>query len=188
MELSDEALVLACRRGDARAWEALIQRYQRLIYAIPRRSGLNDDQAADVFQYVFATLLEKLDSIEQPARVGAWLATIARRESWRLGRREPNAAIAGDDVGDDRIAGTLPDTRLLPDELMLRLEVQHQVRITVAMLDERCRKLLTLLFYRSDPLPYAEIATTLDVPEGSIGPTRARCLKKLRRLLGDLEL
>jgi RNA polymerase sigma factor (sigma-70 family) len=187
MELSDEALVLACRRGDALAWEALIQRYQRLIYAIPRRSGLNDDQVADVFQHVFATLIENLDSIQQPARVGAWLATTARRESWRLGRHESGATRSVDDDQDDRVAGALPDTTLLPDELMLRLEMQHQMRVAVAALDERCRRLLTLLFYRSDPPAYAEIATALSLPEGSIGPTRARCLKKLRRLLGDIE-
>jgi RNA polymerase sigma factor (sigma-70 family) len=186
MELSDEALVLACRRGDAGAWEALIQRYQRLIYAIPRRSGLNDDQVADVFQHVFAMLLENLDSIQQPARVGAWLATTARRESWRLGRHEAGATTSVDNE-DDLDAGALPDTTLLPDELMLRLEMQHQVRVAIAALDERCRRLLTLLFYRSEPPAYAEIAIALGLPEGSIGPTRARCLKKLRRLLGDIE-
>jgi RNA polymerase sigma factor (sigma-70 family) len=186
MELSDEALVLACRRGDAGAWEALIQRYQRLIYAIPRRSGLNDDQVADVFQHVFAMLLENLDSIQQPARVGAWLATTARRESWRLGRHESGTTTSVDNE-DDLDAGALPDTMLLPDELMLRLEMQHQVRVAIAGLDERCRRLLTLLFYRSEPPAYAEIATALGLPEGSIGPTRARCLKKLRRLLGDIE-
>jgi RNA polymerase sigma factor (sigma-70 family) len=186
MELSDEALVLACRRGDAGAWEALIQRYQRLIYAIPRRSGLNDDQVADVFQHVFAMLLENLDSIQQPARVGAWLATTARRESWRLGRHESGVTTSADNE-DDPDAGALLDTTLLPDELLLRLEMQHQVRVAIAALDERCRRLLTLLFYQSEPLAYAEIATALGLPEGSIGPTRARCLKKLRGLLGDIE-
>lgn len=186
MELSDEVLVLACRRGDARAWEALIQRYQRLIYAISRHSGLNDEQVADVFQHVFAMLLENLDSIQQPARVGAWLATTARRESWRLGRHESGATTSVDNE-DDGVADALPDTTLLPDELMLRLELQHQVRVAVAALDERCRRLLTLLFYQSERLAYTEIATELGLPEGSIGPTRARCLKKLRRLLGDIE-
>src|SRR5262245_65885826 len=88
MELSDEALVLACRRGDASAWETLVGRYHRLVYAIPRRAGLDREQSADVCQRTFAVLVEKIDRIEQPARIGAWLATTAKRETWRISRRE----------------------------------------------------------------------------------------------------
>ena len=88
MEASDETLVLACRGGDPNAWAALIDRYQRLIYAIARRAGLDEDQSADVFQRVFATLVEHLDRVENPALIGAWLATTARHEAWRFSRRE----------------------------------------------------------------------------------------------------
>jgi len=84
------------------------------------------------------------------------------------------------------LAEPFADSSLLPESLMLRLEEQHQVRTAVAALDERCRKLLVLLFYRSDIPAYAEIAATLGMNEGSIGPTRARCLRKLRHLLDDL--
>lgn len=79
----------------------------------------------------------------------------------------------------------IPDTALLPDEVIERLERQHAVRRAMEALDERCRILLTLLFYRADPPPYSDIAARLGIPEGSIGPTRARCLEKLRRVLAE---
>ncbi len=181
MEPSDEALVLACRTGDSAAWEALVERYQRLIYALARHAGLNEEQAADVFQRVFTLLFEALHKIEQPALVGAWLMTTTRHEAWRLSRRERAATR----IYAYRLeqANTLADDALLPEALVLRLEEQHKVRLAVATLDGRCRRLLELLFYRPDTPPYAEIAAALGMSEGGIGPTRARCLGKLRRRL-----
>ncbi|MBK9711346.1 MAG: sigma-70 family RNA polymerase sigma factor [Kouleothrix sp.] len=184
MEPSDEALVLACRQGDAAAWEALIERYQRLIYTISRHAGLDEEQSADVFQRVFEMLVEHLHAVEQPALIGAWLATTTRHEAWRLSRRERMAQIAGDQSARGSPSA---DGVLLPDELMLRLEQQHQVRAALSELDDRCRRLLQLLFYRPEPPSYTEIATTLSMSEGSIGPTRARCLHKLRRLLNEAD-
>jgi RNA polymerase sigma factor (sigma-70 family) len=186
MELSDEALVLACRRGDASAWEALVGRYQRLVYAIPRRAGLDRDQSADVCQRVFAILVEKIDQIEQPTRIGAWLATAAKRESWRISQRE-QTSIATKHLATENQPGEEPlDDMLLPDEELLRLEEQHTVRLAVAQLDDRCRQLLILLFYRPEAPPYAEVAAALGMSEGSIGPTRARCLLKLRHILDSV--
>jgi RNA polymerase sigma factor (sigma-70 family) len=184
MEPSDKALVLACREGNPAAWETLVERYQRLIFAIPRRAGLDEDQCAEVFQHVFTTLVEKLDSIEQPDRIKAWLVTTALRESRRLSRRArtvgslPTVTDEDQDQDDD-----ISDGGLLPEEILLRLEQQDTVRAALAKLDERCRLLLTLLFYRPDPPSYTEIAQALGTTEGSIGPTRVRCLEKLRRLL-----
>ena len=185
MEPSDESLILACRAGDATAWEQLVDRYQRLIYSIARHAGLDNEQSADVFQRVFARLVERLGQIEQPALIGAWLATTTRHEAWRFSRRERMARIVSLDMPD--LAEPFVDSALLPEALMIRLEEQHRVRTAVAALDERCRNLLMLLFYRSDSPAYAEIAESLGMREGSIGPTRARCLQKLRRLLDDLE-
>jgi RNA polymerase sigma factor (sigma-70 family) len=180
MEPTDEELVLACRQGDAAAWEMLVNRYQRLVYSIPRRAGLGEDMAADVFQQVFATLVERLDQIEQPERIGAWLVTTARRESWRVGRRE---RLSRPSLDDESETTELVDGSDLPDEVALRLEAQHTIRVAVEALDERCRVLIQMLFYRPDPPPYADIAARLGASEGSIGPTRARCLQKLRQLL-----
>jgi len=186
MEPTDKQLVLACRRGDQAAWEALVRRYQRLIYAIPQRAGLSDDQSAEVFQDVFTTLVEKLDGIEQPERIHAWLVTTARRKTWRVISRERSlvhAITAGDEVTIDDSLLQLPDNAPLPDELLLRLEEEHRVRTALGAMDERCRELLRLLYYEREQPSYAEIAAKLGIPEGSIGPTRARCLKKLTRLL-----
>lgn len=184
MSLSDAALVLACKRGDEKAWEALVERFQRLIYSIPRRAGLDEDAAADVFQNVFASLVERLDHIEQPERIQAWLVTTAKRETWRaVLNRNRSQQPSADDASDEDLFDRLPDPSLLPDETVLQLEKQHAIRTAVGALDERCNGLLTMLFYRVEPPAYAEIAASLGLPAGSIGPTRARCLQKLLRAL-----
>lgn len=184
-QASDEVLVLACRQGEAEAWSVLINRYQRLIYTIPRRAGLDEDQAAEVFQRTFARLLENLDRIRKPERIHAWLVTTARRETLRLVRqRSVEVLLSYTDNLDNRFhTESIPDDNLLPNETLERLEEQHLIRATLAVMDERSRELLTLLYYHPHPLSYAEIAAVLDIPEGSVGPTRARCLEKLRRLL-----
>jgi RNA polymerase sigma factor (sigma-70 family) len=184
MEPSDEALVLACRQGDASAWEALSARYRGLIYNVGRRVGLDKEQAADVCQNVFVILARKLDRIEQPAQIGAWLITTTRHEAWKLRERE---RASGRTVSyDAHEIDTVNEDALSPDQRLLHLEEQHNVYTAVASLDERCRTLLTLLFYRRDPAPYAEIAATLGIPEGSIGPLRGRCLRKLRHILNGM--
>jgi len=184
MGLTDKELLLACRNGDQAAWEALIKRYQRLMFTIPRRAGLDEDQSADVFQEVFATLFQKLDDIDQPERLHSWLVTTARRKTWRLISKEraPQNTLSDDANGPEELSN-IPDNAALPDEVLLKLEEQHRVRTAMSALDERCQKLLTLLFYEGEPPSYAEIAVSLGTSEGSIGPTRARCLEKMLRLL-----
>ena len=184
MQRTDKELLLSCRRGDESSWQALVDRYQRLIYTIPRRAGLNEDQAGEVFQEVFVTLFEKMNEINEPDRLHAWLVTTARRKTWRLVSKERSSQStkAGDaDAGDDALA--VVDNAPLPDETLVRLEEQHRIRAALAELDPRCRQLLTMLYYEPEPPPYSEIAAALGKPEGSIGPTRARCLKKLLKLL-----
>lgn len=183
MERDDADLVRACRAGDPDAWEALVRRYQRLVYHIPRRAGLDDDLAAEVFQRVFTILVEKLDSLTQPERLRSWLVTTARRECWSLSRRERQTVSLPqpDQDGNERIE--LVDPELLPGEALERIERQHLIRQAVAALDDRCRRLLSMLFFQPDPPPYAEIAAALGTSAGSIGPTRARCLEKLRAIV-----
>ena len=179
-ERSDEQLLAGCRRGEEGAWEALVLRYQRLIYAIPRRAGLDEDAAAEVFQDVFTTLLESVETIEQPSRLQAWLVTTAKRKTWRtVGRAKSLRPFASEEGEGEGEMYDLADEALLPDEALTRLEEQHLVRAALLELGERCRALLQMLFYAPEPPPYSEIAAALGTPEGSIGPTRARCLKKL---------
>ncbi len=184
---NDRDLILACRRGEAESWEILVNRYQRLIFAIPLRIGLDEDRAGEVFQRTFAALLEHLDRIEQPERVRAWLVTTARRDALRMAA-QCNAELSFSDTdqgGGETVYEGVPGDDLLPDAELERLEEQHLIRAAIASLDERCRRLLTLLFYRPVPPPYGEIAAVLGIPEGSLGPTRARCLQKMRRRLED---
>ncbi|HWW77138.1 MAG TPA: sigma-70 family RNA polymerase sigma factor [Pyrinomonadaceae bacterium] len=180
---SDEELLAGCRRGEQSAWEALVVRYQRLIYTIPRRAGLDEDAASEIFQDVFAALLESIQTIEQPSRLQAWLVTTAKRKTWRaVGRAKSLRPFADDDEAGGEMYD-IPDERVLPEEALVRLEEQHLVRAALAELDERCRRLIQMLFYAPEPPPYAEIAAALGTTEGSIGPTRARCLKKLLDVL-----
>ncbi len=160
---------------------------------MPRRAGLSEAQAADVFQVAFSRLFENIDRIDDPSRVRAWLVTTAKRETLRLleqARRQGTLGPAedgdadGDDDGDplDRIADPSP----LPDALLSDLQQQDRLHRALAQLDERSRALLTLLFLQDEPLGYSEIARRMQMPEGSIGPTRARCLERLRALLAKM--
>jgi RNA polymerase sigma factor (sigma-70 family) len=183
-ERDDAALLGACRAGDATAWRALVQRYQRLVYAIVRRAGLDEASAADVFQEVFARLLAHLGRLNDPSRVQAWIVTTAKREVLhRLAqlRREPPLDNRRDDEEGEPPEHQLEDPTPLPDELLSQLQQLDRLRSAFDRLDPRCRDLLSAL-YREDPPPsYETLATRLSVPLGSVGPTRARCLDKLRR-------
>ena len=185
MPPTDKELLIACRHGDESSWSAVIDRYQRLVYAIPRRAGLSEDQAGEVFQEVFVTLFEKINEINEPDRLHAWLVTTARRKTWRLLTKERTlqAARADDGHNAEEMMTAVADSAPLPDEMLVRLEEQHRIRTALAALDPRCKKLLTMLYYWPAAATYAEIAAAFGTSEGSIGPTRARCLKKLLQLL-----
>jgi RNA polymerase sigma factor (sigma-70 family) len=187
-DLSDEALWQHCRHGGQAAWAVLVRRYQRLIYTIPRRAGLSDDAAADVFQFTFARLFENLDRLEDASRLRAWLVTTAKRETLRLlelSRRVAQpAAVPDDEDGEDPLH-RIPDPAPLAESLLADLQEQHALRRAVERLDDKSRRFVELLFLQEDPLPYAEIAARLGIAEGSIGPTRSRVLGKLRALMAQ---
>ena len=193
-ELSDAELIALCRQGRAAAWSTLVRRYQRLVYTVPRRAGLSEDAAADVFQICFSKLHEHLDRLTDASRVRAWLVTTARRETLQLledARRMPAATGAepgadGDDEPSDPLA-QLADPDPLPEELLSTLQQQHRLRQAVDRLDPRARQFVELMFLREEPASYQEISATLGIAEGSIGPTRARCLQKLRQILDTLK-
>jgi RNA polymerase sigma factor (sigma-70 family) len=182
----DRELITACLGGDHSAWEALIVRYQRLIYSIPIRARLSPDDAADIFQSVCLKLYEKLSTLRDYEKISSWLITTTTREVWRASaRNRRDNVFVGAENDDERdplseIAATAP----LADEQRQTLEQQQIVRQSVDALPERCRNLLTLLFYEKDELSYADIARRMKMPVPSVGPTRARCLDKLKKLLG----
>jgi RNA polymerase sigma factor (sigma-70 family) len=171
------ALVTAAAAGDQAAWNGLVDKFASTVWAIARGYRLNAADAADVSQTTWLRLVENLNRIEQPERVGAWLATTTRREALRVlrmaGRQIPN----GDDFE------VLPDitTSVAPDRGLLAAERDRLVTELVDQLPERSQLLLRLLSADS-PLSYRDISESLSMPIGSIGPTRARALEQLRRL------
>jgi RNA polymerase sigma factor (sigma-70 family) len=180
--LPDPELIEACLKGSGQAWEVLLVRYQRLIYSIPLRYGLPEHDANDVFQNVSLLLWENLGRVRDRARLGAWLVITTRRECWRMMRQRRQTVTNLEERVLDEV---LPAGPLSEDEF-LAMERQSQVRAAVSYLGAPCRELLTLLFY-SEPRPaYSEIARNLILPEGSIGPTRSRCLEKLMKILEDM--
>ncbi len=183
--VDDRTLVDGCLAGDSGAWESLILRYQGLIYSIPLRAGFSPVDAADIFQSVCVTLLRKLPSLRDRARVSSWLMTTTRRECWRVvekRRREPQPSIYGEEYDRD-ILNNLESSEPLAEQQRMSLERQQAVREAVAALNERCRLLITLLFFGKEELSYAEIARRAGIPQNSLGPNRARCLQRLRRAL-----
>jgi RNA polymerase sigma factor (sigma-70 family) len=194
-EPSDDELLAQCRAGRQAAWSMLVRRYQRLIYTVPRRAGLSDEAAADVFQATFARLFEHLDRIEDASRVRAWLVTTARRETLRVLEQQQRrvdlqpAAGADDEGGGDGEdpLDRLPSADPLPEALLSDLQQHDRLRRAVDALDPRARQFIEFVFLQDEPPSYGEIAARLGMAEGSIGPTRARCLAKLRDILAKLD-
>jgi|SRR5215203_2756242 len=183
LERSDAELVRACRRGEPSAWDDLVARYQRLIYAIPRRAGLTDEQAADVFQEVFLTLFEKLEDIKQPEKIRSWIVTTAKFKTWATVRASKGLYSPETEEEMELEMANLADTSPLADEMLIELEQQHLIRAALAKLEERCQKILSMLYLSADSSSYSDVAAVIGVGETSISPLRSRCLKKLEKLL-----
>lgn len=185
---SNGELVARCLRGDGDAWTALVERYAALVHSVPVRHGLSPMEVDDVGQDVFLALARNLESIESPDALPAWLIVTARRLSWRAvqrRRREENWQPQADESG---LSGAPILSQPLPtiDALLTGWQQQEALRAGLARLDEKCRGLLALLFLdRAEP-SYEEISARLGIAVGSIGPTRSRCLGKLRDLLEGL--
>lgn len=171
-------LVRRAADGDRQAWERLVDQYARLIWSITGEFRLVESDAADVAQTTWLRLLEHIDRIEYPDRIGSWLAATARNECLRNLAAHKRVVLGHDDAElDDAIAQEPEvDARLLADE---RAQV---VRDALSHLPRRWQRLLELLM-ADPPVSYAEISDRLDLPIGSIGPTRGRCLARLRVLL-----
>ena len=172
-------LVRRAAEGDRRAWERLVDKYARLIWAITRDFKLGESDAADVAQATWLRLLEHIDRIEYPDRVGSWIAATARNECLRSLAARKRVVLAHDEVTLETVASS--DAAV--DEGLLAAERAEVVREAVSRLPHRWQQLMELLM-SDPPVSYAEISDRLDLPVGSIGPTRRRCLARLQVLLG----
>jgi RNA polymerase sigma factor (sigma-70 family) len=170
-------LVTHARHGDKQAWDALVERYAPLIWSICRRHRLGDADAEDVGQSVWLQLVDHLDRVRDPAALPGWLATVTRRECLSVLRavRAPLAA------GYSMDADTIPDEQAgTAEQELLAAERHAALREAFRDLPPSGRRLILILI-QDPPVPYAEISARLGIPVGSIGPTRSRCLDKLRR-------
>jgi RNA polymerase sigma factor (sigma-70 family) len=170
--VSDDELIEGCLDGVAECWEQLIRRYQNLIYSVPLHYHFSQQDAADVFQTVCLILLQKLKTLRNTKTVSTWIYTTTRRECWKVAKKRKMEMELGE--GIDVWEWVEPD-----------MVLQHQIRTKLEKLNQKCKTLLEALYYSDPPLTYHEISRKLRIPEGSIGPSRARCLKQLRKLLGN---
>src|SRR5262245_33691804 len=169
-------LLARAARGDEDAWREIVARYQRLVYATVCGFRLSPEDGEDIFQETFLRLHRHAGRIHNPAGLAGWIAQTARRlcldhvERRRLG-------------GELRLSHDYVDAASEVPEQLERLERAQAIREALALLSPRCRVLLEHLYFRADPLSYRDVASALDMPIGSIGPTRARCLEELLRRL-----
>ena len=172
------ALVNAALDGDEAAWAAIVDRFSGLVWSTARSHRLSNADAADVVQLTWLRLVEHLDRINDPERLGAWLATTARRESLRVLRLAGRQHLTGEiDQFEEPVAEEL-------DLGMLTSERDSALWRAFSTLSERCQALLRMLVATTEP-SYDEVSAALGMPVGAIGPTRMRCLARLR---GNLEL
>ena len=166
--------------GDQQAWDEIVRRFEGLVWATVRSHRLARPEADDVVQTVWLRVVEHLVGIREPERLGAWLATTARRESLRHLKHAGRTVPAGDAAELEPEAPDAPPV----DADLLRGERDRLLWSAFARLSARCQALLRLLV--GEPAPsYEEVSIALEMPIGSIGPTRARCLERLRGALGE---
>jgi RNA polymerase sigma factor (sigma-70 family) len=175
---TDGELLKQAADGAQDAWDELINRYVALLWSLGRAHRLDTADAADAVQTTWLRLLEHLDRIEEPERLAGWLATTMRRECLRILRRTGRECPHPPGVAVFSIA----DPSEPVDAAMIRADRDAQLWKAFDQMPDRCRRLLRILM-TSPPPPYETVAALLEVPVGSIGPTRQRCLKNLRKLL-----
>jgi RNA polymerase sigma factor (sigma-70 family) len=175
----DAALIARCRAGDESAWETLIMRYRRLIYSIPAKYRIPSWAADNIFQQVALKLFEQLPRIRKVDNIAGWLATTTRRDCL-LFLREQQRRLESETEPDD-LAVDPPDLA----EALEDVRSRHALALAFERLDEPSRQLLSALYVEEPKPSYEEIARRLGRPIWSLGPTRRRCLDKLRKLYNE---
>jgi RNA polymerase sigma factor (sigma-70 family) len=170
------ALVTRAAGGDPGAWDEIVERYAPLVWSICARFALGNHDREDVAQNVWLLLVEQLGKLREPAALPGWLATTTHRECLRVVTAARKSERLGTGLDD---ALQFVDNTIIDEEILMA-ERNAALRVAFAELSPRCQRLLAML--TSDPPhSYAEISATLQIPVGSIGPKRARCLERLRK-------
>jgi RNA polymerase sigma factor (sigma-70 family) len=176
---SDERLVRECLAGSEEAWSALIDKYKRLIYSIPVKWNLSDEDANDVFQSVCVDLYSELSRLREPRALPKWLIQTALHKCARLKQQQSRFV-------DQEITDELTPLASAADAIVEEVEQEQMLRDAIAGVPSRCAEMIRMLFFESPARPYAEIAKKLGLAIGSIGFIRGRCLDKLRKQLDAL--
>jgi RNA polymerase sigma factor (sigma-70 family) len=174
-------LLARAAAGAQSAWDEIVRRYERLVWSVARSHRLNTADSADAVQTTWLRLVEHMSAIQEPERLGAWLATTARRESLRIVTRRQRERRDG---ADDELQ-SMPDNGIGVEESLLSSERDATLLRAVRELDDRCQRLLRVLS-ASPPPRYEAVSEAFGMPIGSIGPTRGRCLQRLKDVLLDM--
>jgi len=179
--LDDTRLVKQCLSGSEEAWSALIDKYKALIYSIPVKYGLPQQEAAEVFQATCVELLTRLPELREPKALPKWLMQVAHHQCYRW-KKQQVRLVSRD--GDE----TLPEplTPAIADTLVQQMQEEQMLREAMATLTPKCRRLVELLFLETPARPYTEVAAELGLALGSIGFTRQKCMERLRRNLEEM--
>jgi RNA polymerase sigma factor (sigma-70 family) len=174
----DARLVKECLSGNEEAWSSLIEKYKALIYSIPIKYGLSQQDASDVFQATCLELLARLPDLRKPRALAKWLMQVTHHESYRWKRAQQRM------VSRDA-EPHLPEAEIPPiaQSLLEQTQEEQALREAVRLLTPQCQRLVALLFFETPARPYAEVAKELGLAQGSIGFTREKCLERLRRQL-----
>jgi RNA polymerase sigma factor (sigma-70 family) len=165
------------RSGDLAALDEVVRELNPVLWHVARAQGLTVDQAADVVQTSWLELLRRLPEIRVPEALAAWLVTATRREAWRVRNRSRQHTPEGTEILESR-----PDPGPDPHERLMSGERDRILWRHFQRLPERCRMLLRIVAQVERP-DYSMVAEAMEMPRGSIGPTRGRCLAKLREML-----
>ena len=171
--VSDGELVGRCLEGDEAAWSQLIGRYQRLVYSVAHALCSDPDDSADVFQATCLDLYKGLPFLRDIKALPAWLITVSRRRSIAVLRARIPTSNTDENI--DELSQAC--------DVIQAIEHEHAIERALEQLPDRCRDLINLLYFTQNQPSYQEISDKLGIPVPSIGPTRARCLDKLKKIL-----
>lgn len=174
-------LLADVRSDEANAWEHLLDEFGALVMSVAHRAGLRGADAEDAYQATWMALHRSLRHIREPGALVAWISTTARRESWRISKRQRTAADPDQLADAGRNSGVEPS----PVDELQQLERRQLVQNGLAAIDERCQELLERLFFEAGSPRYEDVAAAMEMKVGSVGPTRLRCLAKLARWLDE---
>ena len=177
----DTRLVKECLRSNEEAWSLLIDKYKALIYSIPVKYGLPQQEAADVFQATCAELLVRLPELREPRALPKWLMQVAHHECYRWKRQQQR--MVSRDAEPDLPE---PETPAIAESVIQQTQEEQMLREAMSSLSPQCRRLVELLFFETPARPYTDVAKGLGLAVGSIGFTRQKCMDRLRRQLDAL--